>query len=313
MFDAARDQGGERHHPREGAAGHEEEEAGEPAERVHHQRRLLPRLRARAQEPAGPTRCTSGPTSFQRDLDDGADPGVNASGRQQARRCWCSAAGRSSAGLARDRRAHIEALRSRHQGDRARRCRRSIAYVHGVRDVEKPATMQGRRPRQSRTSSATRCRGASSSVLSDGDPRAIREGQRPARARRGDRRAADRHARDRQSRLEVALRHRHRGHAEQLREARRAPDAIPSCSSTWPSRFVDNGMSIKKLHRQIMLSAVYQLGAERRCRPTSTKDSGNRLYWRANRAAHDRRTDPRFRAVRLRHSRHEDGRTVRDR
>ena len=42
-------------------------------------------------------------------------------------------------------------------------------------------------------------------------------------------------------------------------------------------------MSIKKLHREIMLSAVYQLERRRRRRRTSTKDSGNRWYWRANR------------------------------
>ena len=46
--------------------------------------------------------------------------------------------------------------------------------------------------------------------------------------------------------------------------------------------FVDHGQSIKALHREIMRSAVYQLSAA-----TDTaafaKDSGNRLYWRANR------------------------------
>ena len=47
-------------------------------------------------------------------------------------------------------------------------------------------------------------------------------------------------------------------------------------------RFVDNGMSIKKLHREIMLSAVYQLGTDYNQKDFE-KDSGNRLYWRANR------------------------------
>ncbi len=46
--------------------------------------------------------------------------------------------------------------------------------------------------------------------------------------------------------------------------------------------FVDNGMSIKKLHREIMLSAVYQLSSEQ-VAVNAEKDSGNRLYWRANR------------------------------
>jgi mono/diheme cytochrome c family protein len=49
------------------------------------------------------------------------------------------------------------------------------------------------------------------------------------------------------------------------------------------SSFVDGGYSIKKLHRQIMLSAVYQLSSDDNP-VASAKDSGNRLYWRANRA-----------------------------
>jgi len=47
-------------------------------------------------------------------------------------------------------------------------------------------------------------------------------------------------------------------------------------------RFVDAGMSIKSLHREIMLSAVYQLSADHDAADFA-KDSGNRLYWRANR------------------------------
>ena len=41
-------------------------------------------------------------------------------------------------------------------------------------------------------------------------------------------------------------------------------------------------MSIKKLHREIMLSAVYQLSTDHD-QTNFDKDSGNRLYWRANR------------------------------
>jgi hypothetical protein len=48
------------------------------------------------------------------------------------------------------------------------------------------------------------------------------------------------------------------------------------------SSFVKNGMSIKKLQKDIMLSSVYQLSTEDN-RLDSEKDSGNRLYWRANR------------------------------
>jgi hypothetical protein len=46
--------------------------------------------------------------------------------------------------------------------------------------------------------------------------------------------------------------------------------------------FLDNGLSIKKLHREVMLSAAYQLSADHD-QKNFDKDSGNRLYWRANR------------------------------
>jgi cytochrome c553 len=50
--------------------------------------------------------------------------------------------------------------------------------------------------------------------------------------------------------------------------------------------FAKNGMSMKKLHREIMLSSVYQLSTENDP-VAATKDSGNRLYWRANRKRMD--------------------------
>jgi hypothetical protein len=45
--------------------------------------------------------------------------------------------------------------------------------------------------------------------------------------------------------------------------------------------FAHNGMSIKKLHRKIMLSATYQLSTEPN-EADAAKDEANRLYWRAN-------------------------------
>jgi mono/diheme cytochrome c family protein/cytochrome c553 len=48
------------------------------------------------------------------------------------------------------------------------------------------------------------------------------------------------------------------------------------------SYFVKSGMSMKKLHRLIMLSSVYQLSTENE-QVNYAKDSGNRLYWRMNR------------------------------
>ncbi len=52
------------------------------------------------------------------------------------------------------------------------------------------------------------------------------------------------------------------------------------------SYFVKNGMSIKKLHRAIMLSSVYQFSTEND--PANyAKDSGDRLYWRMDRKRMD--------------------------
>jgi mono/diheme cytochrome c family protein len=50
--------------------------------------------------------------------------------------------------------------------------------------------------------------------------------------------------------------------------------------------FVASGQSIKKLHREILLSSVYQLSNDY-SQSNFEKDSGNRLYWRANRRRMD--------------------------
>jgi cytochrome c553 len=48
------------------------------------------------------------------------------------------------------------------------------------------------------------------------------------------------------------------------------------------SWFVENGMSLKKLHREILLSSTYQLSTAQ-SKPNFARDPDNRLYWRANR------------------------------
>ncbi|MBK9706119.1 MAG: PSD1 domain-containing protein [Acidobacteria bacterium] len=50
--------------------------------------------------------------------------------------------------------------------------------------------------------------------------------------------------------------------------------------------FIKNGLSIKKLHREIMLSSAYQLSNEH-VQANHDKDTANRLYWRANRRRMD--------------------------
>lgn len=56
----------------------------------------------------------------------------------------------------------------------------------------------------------------------------------------------------------------------------------PELLDTMAQFFVDNGMSLKKLHREIMRSATYQLSNEF-IEEDARKDGANRLYWRANR------------------------------
>ncbi|HUF47375.1 MAG TPA: PSD1 and planctomycete cytochrome C domain-containing protein [Vicinamibacterales bacterium] len=47
-------------------------------------------------------------------------------------------------------------------------------------------------------------------------------------------------------------------------------------------RFIDSGLSMKTLHREIMLTTTYQLSDDDQP-AASAVDAGNRLYWRANR------------------------------
>ncbi|MEZ5403223.1 MAG: PSD1 and planctomycete cytochrome C domain-containing protein [Bryobacteraceae bacterium] len=62
--------------------------------------------------------------------------------------------------------------------------------------------------------------------------------------------------------------------------------ANPELLEYLAAAFRKQGMSMKKLHREIMLSAVYQLSTEND-EAAAAKDSANRLYWRANRKRMD--------------------------
>jgi mono/diheme cytochrome c family protein len=60
------------------------------------------------------------------------------------------------------------------------------------------------------------------------------------------------------------------------------PPSDPELLDYLASSFVKNGMSMKKLHREILLSSTYQLSTEMTAE-NAEKDGANRLYWRANR------------------------------
>ena len=72
---------------------------------------------------------------------------------------------------------------------------------------------------------------------------------------------------------------RHRGHASNFGVTGERP-TNPELLEYLASYFVENGKSIKALHRAIMLSSVYQLSTADNPEAFA-KDSGNRLYWRA--------------------------------
>jgi nitroreductase len=68
----------------------------------------------------------------------------------------------------------------------------------------------------------------------------------------------------------------------QMGERPTNPELLEYLAST----FAKEGLSVKKLHREIMLSSVYQLGTQND-EANFAKDSGNRAYWRFNRRRMD--------------------------
>ena len=105
-----------------------------------------------------------------------------------------------------------------------------------------------------------------------------RERERTAGIGRGDRAASAGGARDGESRLDASFRTGHRRNAEQFRRGRRAVRRIPELLDYLASRLVESGWSMKSLHREIMLSATYQLSAKR----SGDADPDNRWFARAN-------------------------------
>ena len=114
-----------------------------------------------------------------------------------------------------------------------------------------------------RTTSATKCRGTSSACCRTASRSRSRKGSGRLELADAILKQPHRDARDRQPHLEGPLRHRHRRHAEQLRHAGERP-TNPELLEYLASTFVEERLSIKKLHREIMLSAVYQLGSDER-------------------------------------------------
>ena len=154
------------------------------------------------------------------------------------------------------------------------------AYVHGVRDIEKPVEqklhVRGNPMREGDVVSRRFLQ-----VLSPAEPMALTKGS-------GRMELADAIVRQ-----PIALRvivnrvwkwHFGTGLVDtpsnfgKLGERPTNPELLDYLAQT----FADEGYSIKKLHKRIMLTAVYQLSANDSA-ANYAKDAGNRFYWRANR------------------------------
>ncbi len=214
---------------------------------------------------------------FQRDLQEGFDP-AQIPDRQKpgllAFRGW---------GLERqlsaDRRRYIDGLRA----DIAARRKAQppkYAFVHGVADVEKPVNLKVSRRGSPYNLGEDEPRHFLS-VLSEGDPAPFAKGS-------GRLELADAIVRQPLA-MRVIVNRIWKGHfgtglvdtPSNFGVAGERP-TNPELLEFLAQRFIDQKLSIKQLHRDIMLSAVYQLSTDH-VAANFEKDAGNRLYWRADR------------------------------
>src|SRR4051794_1088521 len=214
---------------------------------------------------------------FQRDLADGFDPAQmfdRVKPGLLAFRGW---------GLERqlsaDRRRYVEALRTDIEALRKAQPPK-YAFVHGVADVDKPANLRVSK-RGSPYNLGDEVPRHFVSVLSDGAPKPFEHGS--GRLELADAIVTHPLA------MRVIVNRIWKGHfgtglvdtPSNFGVAGERP-TNPELLEYLAQTFVDNKHSIKQLHRDIMLSAVYQLGTEH-VAANFDKDSGNRLYWRADR------------------------------
>ena len=213
---------------------------------------------------------------FQRDLQEAADAAANPGGRPGLLvfRDWTL-----ERWLGGDRRRYIEDLRSDLAALR-KALPEKYAYVHGVRDLEKPVA-QKLHIRGNPMREGDEVPRRFLQVLGAAEPRPLTRGS--GRLDLAEAILAEPIA------TRVAVNRIWKWHFGtgivntpsnfgKLGERPTHPELLEYLSRF----FIDNGHSMKKLHRHMMLSAVYQSSAADH--PASlAKDSGNRLYWRASR------------------------------
>jgi cytochrome c553/mono/diheme cytochrome c family protein len=215
---------------------------------------------------------------FRRDLDEGFDPVVMMTSYIKPGVLMFRGWGLERQ-LSGDRRTHIDVLRNDIKAAKAALGPR-FTYVHGVRDLEKPQNAKvNLRGNPHRLGDEVPRRFLS--VLSEGEPAAFQKGS-------GRLELADRIAKEPIAARVIVNRvwKQHFGtgivNSPSNFGINGERPVHPELLEHLASFFVENGMSIKKLHREIMLSAVYQLSSDH-AQMSADKDSGNRLYWRANR------------------------------
>jgi hypothetical protein len=214
---------------------------------------------------------------FQRDLQDGFDP---AQASDKIRPGLLSFRGWGlERQLSAERRRYVEELRADIKALRAAQPPH-YPFVHGVRDAEKPVDLKVSK-RGNAFNLGDEVPRHFLSVLSPGAPAPFTKGS-------GRLELADAIVKEPIARR-VLVNRVWKGHFGTgivdtpsnfgINGERPTNPELLEYLSQW---FVDHGLSIKQLHREIMLSAVYQLSSEHSPK-NFDKDSGNRLYWRANR------------------------------
>ncbi|PYR34355.1 MAG: hypothetical protein DMF93_23630, partial [Acidobacteria bacterium] len=185
---------------------------------------------------------------FQRDLQDGFDPA------QMFDRIKPGLVSFRGWGLERqlgaDRRRYIDALRS--DLDALRKTQPpKYAFVHGVADVEKPVDLKVSKRGSPYNLGDEEARHFLT-ILSTAEPAPFTKGS---------------------GRLELA---------DAILAQPISTRVIVNRVWKHAQTFVENKMSIKQLHRQLMTSAVYQLSADHDAK-SFEKDAADRLYWRVER------------------------------
>jgi hypothetical protein len=214
-----------------------------------------------------------------RDLQEGTTR-HKAVRQPQARACWVFEVGLERQ-LSADRRRYVDGLRADSRSARGRAQPTEVLPSSTASgDVEKPVNLQGQPPRQP---VQPRRRGAAPfpAVLSDGDRRRSR---RAAAGSSWPTRSCASRSRCASSSIAIWKGHFGTGLVDTpsnfgvAGERPTQPELLDYLAQTLRRR----RMSIKQLHRDIMLSAVYQSSADN-VAATSRKTRGNRLYWRVER------------------------------